>query len=66
VRIIDPHAVFRLAELQQLLDLPATTIRREVRLGRLRVAKRGNWYWTTGDWVHQWLAAGEVRRRRGK
>jgi hypothetical protein len=62
VRLIDPHAVFRLAELQQLLGLPVSTLKREARQGRLRVSRRAGMLWTTGAWVHQWIAGGEVKR----
>ncbi len=65
-RMIDPHAVYRLDELRTLLGLPMTCLRREVRLGRLRVSRRSGRYWTTGAWVHEWLAGGEVRPRRAR
>jgi hypothetical protein len=64
VRIIPDDAVFRLGELQAVLGLANNTLRREARLGRLRVAKRSGQLWTLGRWVKEWLAAGEVRRGR--
>jgi hypothetical protein len=62
VRVIPPDAVFRLAELRVILGVPATMLKREARSGRLRVSRRGTFYWTTGRWVHAWLEAGEVRK----
>jgi hypothetical protein len=62
-RVIPAEAVFQLGELQAILGLPRHTLRREARLGRLRTAKRAGRLWTTGQWFHEWLRGGEVRRR---
>ena len=59
---IPPESIYRLSELHTLLGVKPTTLRREAREGRLRVARRGGWLWTTGAWIHEWLAAGEVKR----
>jgi hypothetical protein len=64
VRVIPPEAVFRLHELRAVLGLPMTTLRREARAGRLRVARRAGWYGTLGSWVREWLEAGEVKPRQ--
>jgi hypothetical protein len=64
VRTVPDDAVLRLDELRLILGLPRTSIRREVRQGRLRISKRCGWYWTTGKWVKEWLASGEVAPRR--
>jgi hypothetical protein len=64
VRSIPDDAVFQLGELQLVLGLARHTLKREARLGRLRVSKRAGRLWTTGLWVREWLEAGEVRRRR--
>jgi hypothetical protein len=63
-RVIPDDAVFQLGELQAVLCLPRHTLKREARLGRLRVSKRAGRLWTTGAWVREWLEGGEVRRRR--
>jgi hypothetical protein len=62
VRVIPADAVFQLGELQAVLGLSKHTLRREVRLGRLRVSKRAGRYWIVGRWVHQWLDEGEATR----
>jgi hypothetical protein len=64
IRTIPDDAVFRLDELRLVLGLPRTSLRREARQGRLRVSKRCGFHWTTGRWVRQWVAAGEVTRRQ--
>jgi hypothetical protein len=61
VRVIPPDSLVRLDELRVILGLPKTCLRREVRLGRLRVSRRSGRYWTTGRWVAEWIAAGEVK-----
>jgi hypothetical protein len=53
----------RLDELRAVLGLPLTCLRREARLGRLRVSRRSGRYWTTGRWVMEWVEAGEVKPR---
>jgi hypothetical protein len=40
----------------------ANTLPREIRLGRLRASKRGGRYYILGEWLIEWLRAGEVRR----
>jgi hypothetical protein len=62
-RVIDPRSVWYLAELQALLRLPGSCLKREVRLGRLRVAKRSGRYLTTGEWVWNWIISGEIKTR---
>ncbi len=61
VRVIPPEALMRLDELRVVLGLPMTCLRREARLGRLRVSRRSGRYWTTGRWIAEWIEAGEVR-----
>jgi hypothetical protein len=57
------HAVLTLEQLRALLGLKKNTLGREVRLGRLRVSRRAGRYFTTGSWIHQWLAEGELKPR---
>jgi len=63
IRVIDPNTVVRLDELRAVLGLPLTCLRREARLGRLRVSRRSGRYWTTGRWVMEWIEAGEVKAK---
>jgi hypothetical protein len=62
--ILDPLLVLTLDQARQALGLAKGCLPREVRLGRLRVAKRGGRYYTTGSWLWEWLTAGEVHRQR--
>jgi hypothetical protein len=62
--ILDAHAVYSLDQARQVLGLAKGCLPREVRLGRLRVSKRGGRYYTTGVWLWEWLTAGEVHRRK--
>jgi hypothetical protein len=55
--------VLSLDQAQALLGLARHCLRREVRLGRLRVSKRAGRYFTTGLWLWQWLEGGEVKRQ---
>ena len=61
---IDPRAVYTIATLTDTLGLKAGTLPRELRLGRLRYAKRSGRVWILGRWVLDWLQAGEVRKER--
>src|SRR5262249_33606321 len=61
-RVIHPDAVFTLDELRQVLGLKRATLKREARAGRLKVSRRCGLLWTTGGWVHSWLADGLVVR----
>ncbi len=58
VRVIDPNAVFRLDELRAVLGLPRTTLKREVRAGRLRVTRRAGCYWVLGSWLLEYFESG--------
>ena len=60
---IDPNAVYVLDEARQLFHLRKSSIRREVREGRLRIAKRCGRYYLLGAWLLEWLQGGEIARR---
>ena len=62
--VIHANAVFTRPQLQQLLGLTREGIRREVKLGRLRVCKRSNRYFFLGEQVLDWLRGGELPRRQ--
>ncbi len=59
---IDPTAVYSVLEAQAALKLKRSTIRRELREGRLRVSKRAGRYFLLGEWLLEWLRGGEIRR----
>jgi hypothetical protein len=61
--VIHDNAIFTREQLQAGLGLAHNCIAREVRLKRLRVAKRGGRYYFLGSWVREWLAGGEVGRK---
>jgi hypothetical protein len=42
--------------------LKASSVRREVRLGRLRMSKRCGRHYCLGKWILQWLESGELKR----
>jgi hypothetical protein len=54
--------VYTLAALTEALGLRRGTLPRELRLGRLRHAKRAGKVFILGAWVLDWLAAGERKR----
>jgi hypothetical protein len=62
VPVIMPTSVYTVPQAQRTLRLAAGTLPREVRLGRIRVAKRAGRYFLLGEWILEWLRAGEVRR----
>jgi hypothetical protein len=64
IAVIHPDAVYCLAELTRVLDLKPSSLPRELRLGRLRYSKRSEKVFILGRWVLEWLAQGEVKRRR--
>jgi hypothetical protein len=60
--ILHSTAVYDLVTARELLGLTKTTLHRELRLGRLRVSKRAGRYFLLGEWLIEWIRAGEVRR----
>jgi hypothetical protein len=62
--IVYANAVYGTEELRQALGLKRSTLRREVRLGRLRVLKRGGKHFFLGEHVLNWLRDGEVSRKQ--
>jgi hypothetical protein len=63
VHVIAPTAVYLVEDAKRILRLKESTIRREVREGRLRVSKRAGRYFILGSWLVEWLKGGEVRRQ---
>ena len=62
--VIHPNAVYSREDLERILKLRPSTIRREVRKGRLRVAKRSGRYFFLGVWVLEWLETGQIQPRQ--
>jgi hypothetical protein len=60
--IVHPQAVYTPESLKAALGLSKHTVAREVRLGRLRVARRAGKHFILGRWVLSWLESGEVKR----
>ena len=58
--VIDPRAVYTVDSARACLELAKTTIGREIRLGRLRVARRGGRYFLLGEWLLAWIREGEI------
>ena len=61
--IIHPSAVYSQEAVRLSLGLKTATLQREIRLGRLRVAKRAGRYYILGSWLLEWVEKGEVQRR---
>ena len=62
--VIVPNAVYDQEAARLALSLTKTTFSRELRLGRLRCAKRAGRYFVLGEWLLQWLRDGEIHKRR--
>jgi hypothetical protein len=61
--IFYPNGVYRRNDLMHMLGVPMSGVRRAVREDGLRRSKRGNRYYFLGQWVLDWIAAGEIKRR---
>jgi hypothetical protein len=60
VHVIHPNAVYTLLTARSALGLAKATLRREIRLRRLRVSKRAGRYYILGEWLLDWLRTGVV------
>jgi hypothetical protein len=60
--VIDPNAVYEMPHARAALRLAKGTLSREIKLGRLRSAKRAGKVLILGAWLLEWIAGGEVRR----
>jgi hypothetical protein len=59
--VITPTTAYRPEHLREGLSLTRNTLRREIKLKRLRVSKRAGKYYFLGSWVLEWLEGGELR-----
>jgi hypothetical protein len=64
LHVIEPRAVYSPDSVRTALGLTKNTLRREVRLGRLRMAKRAGRNYFLGEWLLEWIKTGEIKRRR--
>jgi hypothetical protein len=60
--VIHPRQVFTVEQARLALGLAETTLDREIRLGRLRCSMRGGRRWVLGEWLLDWIKAGEAER----
>jgi hypothetical protein len=63
VPVIDPHGVYTIGALTDALGLRPGTLPRELRLKRLRYAKRAGRVLILGSWVLAWIEGGEVKKQ---
>jgi hypothetical protein len=61
--VIHPTGVYQVAHVRAMLGLRQSSLRREIREGRLRVNKRCAKYFFLGQQLLDWLAGGEMKRR---
>jgi hypothetical protein len=66
VHVIEPHAVYTADAFRRAFGLRESSLRRELREGRLKVYKRCGKYFILGEDVLAWLRGGEVRRPRSR
>jgi hypothetical protein len=62
VHVISPSGIYFPDAVQAIFRLRKSTLRREIREGRLRVSKRAGRYFVLGAWLLEWLEGGEVHR----
>jgi hypothetical protein len=62
VHVISPTAVYFVDDLTRLFRLRKSTVRRELREGRLSVCKRAGRYFVLGEQLLAWLRGGELSR----
>jgi hypothetical protein len=62
--VVHPTAVYTIVSAQAALQLTRTTLRREIRLGRLKVSKRAGRYFILGAWLLEWLRDGELQKKK--
>ncbi len=66
VHFIEPTAVYDLHAAREAVGVAKGCLPREIRLGRLRVSKRGGKYLILGAWLLEWVEAGEIARRKSR
>jgi hypothetical protein len=62
--ILHPQGVYGVADVRAMLRLKESSLRREIREGRLAVCKRCGRYYFLGEQLLDWLRGGEMVRRK--
>jgi hypothetical protein len=62
--VIDPNGIYTAVDFRETLGLTPSSLRREVRERRLRIAKRCGRYFLLGKWILSWIEEGEIRREK--
>jgi hypothetical protein len=62
VKQVNPLGVYYLADLERF-GLKKSSVRREYRMGRLRLGKRLGKVYVLGSWLAEWFAGGELPPR---
>jgi hypothetical protein len=62
VHTIAPTGVYSVDQVRTILRLKQSSLRREIREGRLRVCKRCGRYFFLGEQLLDWLRDGELKR----
>jgi hypothetical protein len=63
--VVHPAAVYTVDDLRRIFGLKASSVRREVRMKRLRIAKRCGRYYCLGQWLLEWFEDGELKPQPG-
>ncbi len=58
---IDPNGVYTVELAAKATGLPAYCLSREIREGKLRVAKKARTYLVLGKWLIEWIESGELK-----
>jgi hypothetical protein len=61
---INRDAVYALNSARERLGITKNCLPREIRLGRLRAAKRAKKIMILGEWLIEWIEGGEIKRPR--
>jgi hypothetical protein len=64
--MIEPLGIYFKEDVERIFRMRPSTLRREFRLGRLRVARRGGRIICLGSWLIEWVKGGEIRPRKGQ
>jgi hypothetical protein len=60
--VIHPNGVYQVAHVREMLGLRQSSLRREIREGRLAVNKRCGKYFFLGEQLLNWLRDGEHKK----
>jgi hypothetical protein len=60
---IQPNTVYTIGQARALFGLRPSSLAREIRLGKLTVAKKSGRYFILGSWLLQWIENGALERK---